>query len=151
MAKDKAKVIKKTTEKLLKMLGVDVEAQVELHDEGANVVLETEDSGILIGYHGETLEALQLVVSLMTAKEIGEFVRASLEVGDYRKNREDAIRQMIADAKERVISEGQSVSIPNLKAWERRFVHMILSDDEQVQTESTGEGRDRILEIHPKN
>lgn len=148
---DKAKIIKEVTEKLLAMLGIEVQAHVEMLDDHASVTLSTDDTGILIGYHGETLEALQLVTALCVSKEAGEFIRLSFEIGDYRKTREDLLRQMVAETKEKVKNEGRAISLPQLKSWERRFVHMILTDDSEVVSESVGEGRERTLEIRPKN
>ena len=151
MATKTEKTIKEVTEKLLSLVDVEATAEVTMQDDHAAIVLTTEDSGILIGYHGETLEALQLIISLCAAKELGEFTRVSLEVGDYKKNREEHLKEMVEDAKQQVIDEGQAVSLPSLKSWERRFVHMLLADDTQVETTSSGEGRERTLEIKAKN
>jgi predicted RNA-binding protein Jag len=60
MTKNKEQIIKETADKLFQLLGVTAEVAVEINDESANVSLTTEDTGMLIGYHGETLEALQL-------------------------------------------------------------------------------------------
>jgi len=73
--------IQKTIEDVLSALEVSAQVSLEKSDEGVTVVLETEDTGILIGYHGETLEALQLLFSLASAKKIGTFVRVTVEVG----------------------------------------------------------------------
>src|SRR3989344_3885662 len=85
MKKTERDTIQDTTTDLLSLLGI--EATFELiskeEDEVVDIVLETEDTGIIIGYHGEVLESLQLVLSLCVAKKIGRFVRVSIEVGDY--------------------------------------------------------------------
>lgn len=143
--------IQKKTEELLDLLGVKAVVSVAAEGEIAQINLETDETGMLIGYHGETLEALQLILSLMLARELGEFVRVSLEIGDYRKNREDYLQHMVEQVKQQVLAENQPVAMPNLKSWERRVVHMMLQDDEEVTTESVGEGRDRVLTIKPKN
>ena len=150
MKKKPEKIIQKVTEKILSLLDVEATVSVEIKDEHAAVTLDTEDSGVLIGYHGETLESLQLIIALCAAKELGEFTRVSLEIGDYKKNREDRIRELVEEAKEQVVEKSQSVTLPDLKAWERRFVHMLLAEDSEVKSVSSGEGRDRILEIQPK-
>lgn len=142
--------IKKVTKKLLALLDIQADFDIVPADDHTDIVLTTDEGGLLIGYHGETLEALQLILSLCIAKEIGTFIRISLEVGDYKKNRTEYLQQMVQEMKQRAISENQAVTLPHLKAWERRVVHMLLSDDAEVTTESTGEGRDRVLEIRPK-
>jgi spoIIIJ-associated protein len=74
------KKVEKVIKKFFVSLGIDTEFAVVEDDETIGVTLETEDTGIIIGYHGETLEALQLVLSLLIAKELGAFKRVSLEV-----------------------------------------------------------------------
>jgi spoIIIJ-associated protein len=140
----------KTTKKLLSSLGVEAKIKITEEEDIISVSLETEDSGIVIGYHGETLEALQIVLALMLAKETGEFKRVSIEVGDYKKNREAWLEKLALDAKERVLSGEKEVYLTDLKAWERRVVHMVLQSDDQVGTESSGEGKERVLVIKPK-
>ena len=87
---------------------------------------------------------------MLIARERGEFKRVSLEVGDYKKNRSEWLERLAADAKERAISENKEVYLSDLKSWERRVVHLLLQDDKEVVSESTGEGKDRILVIKPK-
>ncbi len=142
--------VQKKTEELLTLLGVQATVSVALEEEIAQINLETDETGMLIGYHGETLEALQLILSLMLARELGEFMRVSLEIGDYRKNREDYLQHLVETTKERVLAEQQPVPLQNLKSWERRIVHLMLQDDQEVTTESEGEGRDRVLVIKPR-
>ena len=147
----KKKIIKKTTEELFKLLEIDGDIDVILSDEMANITLTTEDSGIVIGRHGDMLESLQTVLALCVSKKLDKFYRISLEVGDYKKNREEWLRSMVQDTKDRALTENREISIPSLKAWERRIVHLSLQDDKEVISESVGEGRDRVLVVRPKN
>lgn len=150
MTKKDLATIKKTTEKLFGLLKVEGEISIEEAEDGVSVVLATDDSGIVIGHHGETLEALQLVLSLVCAKELGEFVRIALEVGDYRKSREEYLKNLAASSKEQALSEEGEVPLPMLKAWERRVIHLMFQDDKEVMSESVGEGRERVLVIKPR-
>jgi spoIIIJ-associated protein len=140
----------KLIKEFFKTLGIESEMKVSEDEEAVSVVLETEDTGIIIGYHGETLEALQIVLSLILAKAAGEFKRVSLEVGDYKKNREEWLEKLALDAKEKALFNSKEVYLTDLKAWERRVVHMVLQNDDQVITESSGEGKERVLVIKPK-
>lgn len=144
------KIIQEVVEDLLSHLDVTATAVVSEQEEILDVLLETEDSGMLIGYHGEILEALQLIISLMVAKKLGRFVRVSLEIGDYKKNRIAYLERLAMQTKERVLEEGQDRTISSLKSWERRVIHLMLQDDEEVTSESAGEGRDRVLIVRPK-
>lgn len=74
----------------------------------------------------------------------------SIDVGDYKKNREEWLRNLANDAKEKALSQQREVFLEDLKGWERRVVHLILADDKEVVSESSGEGRERVLVIKPK-
>lgn len=146
---------KKTIEGLISefLVKLDIQGDFVLEDADGSllVVLNTEDSGIVIGYHGEILEAMQLMLSLMVAKRIGRFVRITVEVGDYRKNREEYLKQLAEKMKDRAITEQREQVISQLRPWERRVIHLFFQDDPDVVSESEGEGRDRILVIKPRS
>lgn len=148
--KKEEKVITDVAKKLFKTLTIEDPFSVSEMQDGAEIVLDTKDNGILIGYHGEVLEALQLVLSLAIAKKLGYFLRISIEVGEYKKNRSSYLENMAQSAKERVLEQHQEVVLPNLKSWERRIVHMLFQNDDEVMSESVGEGRDRTLVIKPR-
>ncbi len=75
----------KIVKQLFDLLGIADPFEISENDEGINIVLNTSEGGIIIGRHGDTLESLQLILSLTIAKETGVFKRVSLEVGDYKK------------------------------------------------------------------
>lgn len=150
MEEKKIETIKQTAEKLFNLLQIEGTVSASGSEDGASVVLETEDGGMVIGHHGETLDALQLVLSLVIAKELGEFVRVSLEVGDYRKSREEYLKGLAQSSKERALAEGRDITLPMLKPWERRIIHLMLQDDNEVLSESIGEGKERVLVVRPR-
>lgn len=144
------KEIKKTIKELFETLDIKDPFEVSEDAELIKINLETEDSGIIIGHHGDTLDSLQLILAQVIAKSTGEYKRVSLEVGDYKKNREDYLLSLAQQTKERALSENREIFLPNLKPWERRVVHMFFQEDEEVVSESVGEGRDRTLVVRPK-
>lgn len=144
------KTVEKTIDEFFMNVGVEGSTDVSFTDDEINVLLETEDTGIVIGYHGEVLEALQLLLSLVIAKKIGGFQRVSIEVGDYKKNRESYLQNLALSAKDRALADGSEQVISSLRPWERRVVHVFLQEDPDVLTESVGEGRDRVLVVKPK-
>lgn len=141
---------KKTIEELLRHLTIEGTFTFRKTDDTIEIALETQDTGVVIGYHGETLEALQLILGIAISKNINRFVRVLLEVGDYRKNRTDYLESLALSARERVITQGREIPLPSLKAWERRIVHLMLQDDKDVYSESVGEGRERTLVVKPR-
>jgi len=152
MGKKELKKIEETTKHFFAMLGVVSPFSIEENGESIDILLESEDeNGILIGYHGQTLEALQLILSLIISKALGDnFIRVSVEIGEYKKKRMEYLTSLADQTKSRVLAEGRGISLPNLKAWERRFIHTLVGEDKEVMTESSGEGRDRVLTIYPK-
>ncbi|EKD86304.1 MAG: hypothetical protein ACD_37C00365G0001 [uncultured bacterium] len=135
---------------LLENLGIKDSFDVDEGEESISVVINSDDPGLIIGHHGDTLDSIQLVLSLMIAKKLGEFKRVSVEVGDYKKNRADYLKNLAQQTKERALSEGREIFLPNLKPWERREVHMFLQEDPEVISESVGEGKERTLVVKPK-
>ncbi|HZE86758.1 MAG TPA: R3H domain-containing nucleic acid-binding protein [Methylomirabilota bacterium] len=144
------KIIEEVVEKLFSLLEIEGTFSVQQTDEIVDILMETKDTGIVIGYHGEILESLQLILSLAIAKKIGRFVRISIEVDGYKKNRMEYLEKLAMQVKERVLTENKEQVLMSLKSWERRVIHLILQNDDQVTTESSGEGKDRVLLIKPK-
>lgn len=145
---------KKTTEKVIKnlfeKLGITESFEITESEESIDVSISSDDPGMIIGHHGDTLDSLQLILSLLIAKELGEFKRVSLEVGDYKRNRADYLRNLAEQTKQRALAEGREVPLPALKPWERREVHLYLADDQEVISESLGEGKERTLVVRPR-
>lgn len=148
-AKEK-KIIQSILKEILELLEVKSEFEIEEKDDSISIKLTTEESGIIIGYHGDTLDALQLILSLAVAKKLDKFLRISIDVGDYKKNREDWLKNLALETKDRVIAEGKEIILPQLKSWERRIIHLLLQNDDKVISQSQGEGRDRVLVVSPK-
>jgi spoIIIJ-associated protein len=144
------KLIKSTIEELLGLLEIEGDFEVKTDEEKIDINLNTKDSGMVIGYHGDTLESLQLVFALCLSKKTGEFKRVSIEVGEYKKNRAEWLKNLAEQTKERALAEEREVPLYDLKGWERREIHLLLQDDKEVLSESTGEGKDRVLVIKPK-
>lgn len=140
--------IKKITEDLLGKL--DIHAKISMTEDDQQVVhinLQTEETGLLIGYHGETLYSLQLIIGLITFRHLKEWIRIVLEVGDYRQRKEEQLILMAKNIAIKVKQTKEPVSIPYLTSNERRIVHLALQDDPELTSESEGEGDSRHLVI----
>ena len=148
---DHSEVIREITENLLQRLELGAEVSVVTDEMAAfRVHIKTEETGILIGYHGQTLESFQIILAFLVAKRLGEWKKVYVNVGDYREKREEALMHMAQKAAERAISLNRPVELSKLSASERRVIHLTLSGDERVSTESVGEGSDRRLLVKPK-
>ncbi len=149
-AADEKKIIEKTTRELFDYLQIEGDFEYTVDDNNIDINLATEDNGLIIGYHGEILESLQLILSLCISKKIGRFIRVSIEVGEYKKNRRNYLENLALSAKEKALADNSEVSLSSLKSWERRIIHLFLESDPQVASESRGEGRERVLVIRPR-
>lgn len=148
---DEQKLIREETSNLLKLLQVEADVEIQTDDEGViYVTLNSESAGLLIGYYGQTLSSLQLILNLIVYKKLGKWVKIILNVGDWRQRREEYLKKLALSIAGRVEAEGQPVVCPYLTAAERRVVHLVLQDHPQVVSESSGEGRDRRLIVKPK-
>lgn len=114
------------------------------------VNIATEETGLLIGHHGKTLESLQLILGIMVSKKLGRWVKAYVNVGDYREKREEALMHMAQRAADRALTSGRPVELTRLSPAERRIIHLTLSGDERILTESSGDGDARVLVVKPK-
>lgn len=152
MTEPKTDLIKELTESLLHQLLIEAKIEVVEDEENGvfKVSLETEDSGFLIGYHGETIQALQLILSLMVYQKLGSWEKLLVDVGNYREQREEQLKKLAFNIAQKVKFSGEQQSIPNLSAPERRLIHLALADHPEVTTISEGEGEDRKLIIRPK-
>jgi len=120
-------------------------------DEGFEINIEVapEESGILIGFHGETISSLQLVLSHLVNREIGEWQRLLVNINDYRDRRNQSLSEMAKNAADQAKSTGDAVALPPMGSFDRRIIHMNLAEDKEVETYSDGMGRNRHIIISP--
>ncbi|NQW24491.1 MAG: protein jag [SAR202 cluster bacterium] len=116
---------------------------------GPIIDLAGEDSGLLIGRRGQTLQALQFLVNLIIRREF-EGVRVTLDVENYRQRREASLRDMAEKIGARVAQTNRSITLEPMSPADRRIIHTSLSEHPGVSTESTGEGEGRKVTVMPK-
>jgi len=148
--KDKTEAIKKFTQELLDNLGVKATFLVEEKEGIVKINFQTDNPGILIGYHGQTLSAIQLILSLITYRKLGEWTKIVVDVADYRQRREETLKRMAFSAAQKVKFSHQEQELPPMSSSERRIIHLALSDDSEVETESRGEGKERRVVVKPR-
>ena len=108
-----------------------------------------DDLGLLIGWRGENLRALQTVLNLMMGDNEAEGRRLILDVERYRARREERVRELALRVAHRVKRTGERMTLEPMHAYERRVIHIALEGDEGVRTESTGAEPARRVTIHP--
>ncbi|HUV42818.1 MAG TPA: R3H domain-containing nucleic acid-binding protein [Patescibacteria group bacterium] len=142
--------IKEIVKNLLNLLGVEAEVDVSSDKELYQIQLETNDPGILIGYHGETLRAIQRIVAMIIYRKREEWVKITVNVGDYRQRRQETLEKMAKIAAQKARFSKEAQSLPPMPASERRIIHLVLADEADIETVSEGEGRNRYVVVRPK-
>ncbi len=145
--------LQKLSEELFSLMAVNVKSQISWDEENESLVVNLDsgdEAGLLIGRKGETLAGIQLVLAVMLKQRIGEWVRVLVNVGDYREKEEDYLKNLATSAAKRAKETGEPQFLYNLKSGQRRIIHLYLSEDKEIQTESEGEGRDRHLVVRAK-
>lgn len=145
-------VIKKTIEELLEKMGFTANVVISQSEEDdsivCNITTDT-DSHFLIGQHGINLQAVQHLSRLMVRKHVPEKVRFILDVNEYRQQKNQSVIEQARHAAQEAISQRRSVVMKPMSTYERRIVHLELSKDTTVTTESIGEGEDRKIVVKP--
>ena len=143
--------IQEESQKILSLIDIEGSVKVESSEESFKVEIDAgENNAFLIGKHGNTLAAFELILKMIIAQKSGTYHQITIEVGDYRSEREEYLEGLVTRLKEEVVEKSEDCPVRGLKPWERRFVHMLLKNDDLVYTESEGEGRDRALIIKKK-
>jgi len=139
--------------RILELAGVNVTKTLRAANDpesgGPIIDLTGEDSGLLIGRRGQTLQALQFLVNMIVRKDFDD-VRVTLDVENYRQRRESSLRDMASKVAERVAQTNRSITLEPMTPADRRIIHTTLTDHPGVTTESTGEGEGRKVMVMPK-
>ena len=128
------------------------EAKIEIQKSSDRVVYKVEggNSAILIGKHGQTLEAIHTIVEKVVRKHCEGHVRVQIDIAGYMKNREQNLRKQADRLAEKCKRIGKPVTLGLMNAHDRRIVHIALKDDNAVRTQSIGDGFLRKLMIFPQ-
>jgi spoIIIJ-associated protein len=132
-------------------MGVVADTYIREDDEGTMTFeIDGPDAGLLIGRRGETLQALQFIVRMVTNRQLGRKAHVVIDIEDYRERRVQMLRRLARRTAGRVGSSGREYSLEPMSPAERRIVHMSLAGHDEVRTESEGEGNQRRVVIFPK-
>jgi spoIIIJ-associated protein len=152
---DKTNKINQYCQEFLHQLGFGPDVTVEVRlDEATTtyqILFHTDNPSLLIGYHGENLTSMQLILSQHLHAVFDEWLNLSLNVNDYRERRQFTLHSLADTAVSRVLATGQPHSLPPMPASERRLVHLYLAEHPRVSTSSQGLGKNRTIIVSPKN
>lgn len=128
------------------------EIQVEGLEDGSTVVvsIHTEEPKIYIGEKGQTLFEIQHILKLIVRKKIEDPIYVSLDINDYKKNKEEYLRDLAKTTADEVTLLKKEKELPPMAPAERKVIHMALADRDDIVSESLGEGPERRVTIKPK-
>jgi spoIIIJ-associated protein len=139
-------------EEMLAKMDIDAIAEPNSHHGHMYVdILDgaEEDMSLLIGRHGQTLDAIQELTRLAVGRRLDERIRVIVDVEDYRKRREARLAERARELAERVRDEGGEEELEPMNSYERKLVHDAVADIEGVETESRGVDPERYVVIRP--
>ena len=127
------------------------EARVEVYDAGGFIAADVapDNTALFIGQKGETIDALQYLVNVSAFRDRPFFKRIVLDAEGYRQRRVEAIQGMAHRTARRAVRERRTVEMPPMNSSERRVVHLFLSENPGVTTESEGSGDSRRVKVSP--
>lgn len=138
------------------MADLEIQAEIQIHDDGNGeslITIEGEGASILIGHHGDTLEAFQYLVNLAANKKDDEdrqYTRITVNIENYREKREETLRKLAAKMAAKVKKTGRNIALEPMNAYERRIIHAEIQKIEGVSTNSVGTEGNRRVVIFPE-
>lgn len=137
-------------EEILRRVGVEVAVSVDSAHGEARLAISGDPGGLLIGRHGQTLDALEYVLNRILAREEDGPGRITVDSENYRIRRRQGLEELARRMADRARTQGKPVTLNPMNPRDRRIVHLTLQNDPTVSTRSTGEGTLRRLVIVPR-
>lgn len=150
-AEDPQEQVAEFLERIVEALGID--GEVDVVDDGETITgtVHADEVGLLIGHHGQTIDAVQhLAVRIVHGEGPRPSRRVVIDAGDYRERRRATLIRMAEDAADEALADDRPVSLEAMSAAERRIVHEHLRDREDVDTHSEGDEPERYLVVAPR-
>ena len=126
-------------EKVTRAMGLAVSMSVSEDEDCITINLHGEDLGLLIGKHGQTLDALQYLMNLVAQRDARDRLRIVLDIEDYRKRRAETLEQLALRLADRAKRSGERVVLEPMTPHERKIIHMSLQSDSRIETFSEGQ------------
>ena len=142
--------LKKFLDKFIEKMPEGSKYEIYNGEEYIRVSIENENLGFLIGYRGETLYALQNILSAIAGKKIDNKVRVILDIEGYKEKREKTLEELADKMAKTVIRYKKPVTLEPMQAYERKIIHSRLQQNDRVETKSVGEEPHRRIVISLK-
>ncbi len=145
-----ARVTRELVQRVVAAIGADLSVSVAERDGKVTAVCAGADVGLLIGKHGQTIDAVQYLANAIVRAQGGES-EVTVDAAGYRARRTSALEVAARRAAERASAGGRSVALDPMTAVERKIVHEALKDDPEVETASEGSEPNRYVVVLPRH
>ncbi len=150
---EQADAVADFVEELLERMGIEATAEPSVHGDHMYVEIEGDDEddmALLIGKHGQTLEAIQELSRLAIGRRLDEKIRVMIDVADYRKRRESKLVQRAQEIARRVAKTGREEELEPMNPFERKLVHDAVAGVSGAESSSLGEEPNRFVVIRKR-
>ena len=138
--------LKSFLDNFIKNLKEELTYKIALEKGIVEVEMQGKNAGFLIGYRGETLYALQTLLTSVANKEVESRVLLRLDIENYKAKREKTLEDLARRTAETVMRTGKTITLEPMQAYERKIIHSALQDNKKINTDSTGvEPRRRVV------
>ena len=134
---------------VIRLMNVEAELKIEEHGRELKIEVVTDNSAV-IGYRGETLDALEYLTSLSAGKGDERYVKVRVDCNNYRAKREESLTALAKRMADKGANTGRKVTLEAMSSAHRRIIHATLGDDDRVVTKSEGKDPNRRVVILPK-
>ncbi len=144
--------VRELLERTIATVGVSAGVRIEEREDAIVATLVGEDLGVLIGRHGQTIDALQYLANAIGYRAFGESrVPVVVDAAGYRARRAASLETIARRGAEQAIATGSRVELEPMTAVERKIVHELLKDDPEVETGSEGAEPNRFVVVFPRH
>ncbi|MDY3118308.1 MAG: RNA-binding cell elongation regulator Jag/EloR [Peptoniphilus sp.] len=147
---DMEMLIREYIDRVMSAMDLGYTLSVDFKDNEIHVSIDgkKEETGIVIGKHGATLNGIQIVLSAMVNQRSRDFRRVIVDCSDYRKKREQILKRIAGKTANKVLKTNKSIKLEPMNAQERRIIHACLANVEGIRTKSEGKDPHRRVVIH---
>jgi len=141
--------VRELLERVATGIGIDAGVEVREDEDGITAEFVGQDLGLLIGHHGQTIDAVQHLAYRIAFRRCGVPLRVAVDAAGYRERRAVALRAAADQAADTAIHDRRPVELEAMSALERKVVHEHLKSRHDVETYSQGQEPDRRLVVAP--
>ena len=144
-------LIKTNINKIFDYIGIEPELKLEEKEENNfDIEISGDDLNFLIGFRGQSLEGLQNIIKMMVFRETQVQPIITIDINEYRSRKTEKLQDMAKTFIDKVRFFQKDVELPRMSPWERRQVHLLVSEYDDIESESTGEGENRRVVLKLK-